>query len=435
MRISLKAKIWLTVLAIVMMFVFFILYYFPAQQEKNMLTNYKKEVQNLANTVALGVKIALTEQNFEGVQMAIGFVKDDPHLAFVSLLQADTMWNSGHSKFTIEKSVLQVFPEHATVKPNEQSSDSLVISNADFQTPKMNGEVMLAFTTTEIVQNKMRIRITSILVSLVVFAVGIALGFWLARNISIPVLALRDAANKVGEGDLTQRVTKIRTDEIGELSTAFNKMVDDLARSQKMVFDRTQELVFEKKKTEELLLNILPSDTAEELKITGTAKAKQYKSVTVLFADFRGFTLLSEKLEADVLVKELNFFFSAFDEIVAKYNIEKIKTIGDAYMCAGGLPVENDTHAVDVVHAAVEMRNFIRDHPSMGSKTAFEIRIGVNTGSVVAGIVGTRKFAYDIWGDTVNIASRLETSGEPGKINISGTTYQLVKNQFNCIYR
>jgi class 3 adenylate cyclase len=435
MRISLKAKIWLTVLVIVMMFAFFILYYFPTQQEKYLLSNYNKEVQNLANTVALGVKIALTEQNFEGVQTAIGFVKDDPHLAFVCLLQADTMWNSSHTKFNLERSVFQVFPEKTVVSPDTHSTDSLVVKNAPFQSPVMNGEVMLGFTTTEIIQNKRQIRSTSILVSLLVFGVGIGIGFWLARNISVPVLALRDAAHKVGEGDLTQRVTRIHRDEIGELGVAFNKMVDDLAKSHKLVNDRTQELVMEKKKSDELLLNILPSDTAEELKITGSAKAKHYPSVTVLFADFRGFTLLSEKLEADVLVKELNFFFSAFDKIVAKYNIEKIKTIGDAYMCAGGLPMANETHADDVVKAAIEMRDFIREHRSLTSDLSFEIRIGVNTGPVVAGIVGLRKFAYDIWGDTVNIASRMETCSEPGKINISGSTHELIKDRFHCVYR
>src|SRR4051812_44278399 len=254
MRISLKTKIWVTILVIVVMFAFFILYYFPAQQEKHLLTNYNKEVQNLANTVALGVKIALTEQNFEGVQTATNFVKNDPHLAFVSLLQIDTVWNDKHSQFQLKKSVLLVFPEKAHVDPNTASSDSLVVKDAAFQTPVMNGEVRLGFTTAEIMQAKMQIRMTSILVSLLVFGIGIAIGFWLARNISVPVRALRDAANKVGEGDLTQRVTRLPRDEIGELGTAFNKMVNELETTNKLVYDRTQELVLEKKKSDELLL-------------------------------------------------------------------------------------------------------------------------------------------------------------------------------------
>ncbi len=435
MRINLKTKIWVTVLAIVVMFAFFILYYFPAQQEQHLLTNYNKEVQNLANTVALGVKIALKEQNFEGVQTAMEYVKGDPHLAFISLVQTDTMWNNPHTVFQLRQTIFKTYPETAKVSTSIQSSDSLVVKNASFQTPIMNGGILLGFTTDEIIQNKRQIRLTSLIVSLIVFVIGIIIGFWLARNISVPVLALRDAANKVGEGDLTQRVTKIHRDEIGELGIAFNKMVDDLARAQKQVFDRTQDLVIEKKKSDELLLNILPADTADELKLTGSAKTKHFQSVTVLFADFKGFTRLSEKLNPDSLVTELNYFFSAFDQIVEKYNIEKIKTIGDAYMCAGGLPVSNETHAADVVKAAIEMRNFIQQHRSPEADLLFEIRIGINTGSVVAGIVGLRKFAYDIWGDTVNIASRMETSSEPGRINISGSTYSLIKNEFNCTYR
>jgi class 3 adenylate cyclase len=215
-------------------------------------------------------------------------------------------------------------------------------------------------------------------------------------------------------------------------------MVDDLGKAHKQVEERTNELVMEKKKSDELLLNILPSDTAEELKATGTAKAKNYDSVTVLFADFKDFTRLSEKLSPEKLVKEINYFFSAFDRITQKYNLEKIKTIGDAYMCAGGLPTANTTHAKDVVRAALEMidviNQYVSDHPKE-NEISYQIRIGINTGPVVAGIVGLKKFAYDIWGDTVNIASRLETSSEPGFINISGTTYELVKNEFVCTYR
>jgi class 3 adenylate cyclase/Tfp pilus assembly protein PilF len=193
-----------------------------------------------------------------------------------------------------------------------------------------------------------------------------------------------------------------------------------------------------RKRSDELLLNILPEEVAEELKAKGEAEAKQIDEVTVLFTDFKGFTALSETLSPKELVRDLNECFSAFDRIMQKYGIEKIKTIGDAYMAAGGLPVPNSTHAVDVVKAAIEIREFMLD--GKAKKIAqqlpyFEIRIGIHTGPVVAGIVGVKKFAYDIWGDTVNTASRMESSGEVGKINISDSTYQLVKDQFNCVHR
>ena len=194
----------------------------------------------------------------------------------------------------------------------------------------------------------------------------------------------------------------------------------------------------EKHRSEELLLNILPEEVAEELKEKGTAEAKQYDDVTVLFTDFKGFTEMSEKVSAKQLVRDLHECFTAFDKIMEKHGIEKIKTIGDSYMAAGGLPTPNTTHAFDVVKAALEIREFIAEGKARKIATNqpyFEIRIGIHTGHVVAGIVGVKKFSYDIWGDTVNTASRLESSGEPGKINISQTTYNIVKDQFACLHR
>jgi class 3 adenylate cyclase len=185
-------------------------------------------------------------------------------------------------------------------------------------------------------------------------------------------------------------------------------------------------------------LNILPSEVAEELKAKGSAAAKQFDNVTVMFTDFKGFTHISEKLSPTELVAEIDLCFKAFDHIITKYNIEKIKTIGDSYMCAGGLPVANKTNATDVVNAAIEIQQFMMQHLQQRTeenKELFEIRIGVHTGPVVAGIVGVKKFAYDIWGDTVNIASRMESSSEAGKVNISESTYELVKDKFKCVHR
>ncbi|QQS28713.1 MAG: tetratricopeptide repeat protein [Sphingobacteriales bacterium] len=193
-----------------------------------------------------------------------------------------------------------------------------------------------------------------------------------------------------------------------------------------------------KKRSDELLLNILPEEVAEELKMKGSADAKLIEEVTVIFSDFKDFTVLSEKLSPHALVKDLNECFSAFDLMMEKYGLEKIKTTGDSYMAAGGLPTPNSTHATDAIKVALEMRNFIakgKEKKVAAGLPYFEIRIGVHTGPVVAGIVGVKKFQYDIWGDTVNTAARMEQNSVAGKINISGTTYELVKDKFKCSYR
>ena len=193
----------------------------------------------------------------------------------------------------------------------------------------------------------------------------------------------------------------------------------------------------EKNRSDMLLLNILPSKTAQELKENGKVKAKKFEAVTVMFTDFEAFTSHSHDLSPEKLVKTVDFFFSAFDRIMEKYGLEKIKTIGDAYMCTGGLAKKEDDQPIKVILAAFEILDFVgaKEQSENTEIAHFRIRIGINTGPVVGGVVGTKKFAYDIWGDTVNVAARMESNSEPCKVNISENTYQLVKDRFNCEYR
>jgi len=210
------------------------------------------------------------------------------------------------------------------------------------------------------------------------------------------------------------------------------------ARANRELAAKNEAIEQERRRADELLTNILPAATAAELKANAVVEPVQYESVTVMFTDFKGFTKIAEQVAPGELIAELDECFRLFDKIVLQFGLEKIKTIGDAYMCAGGLPKPNETHPADVVRAAIEMQQRLKalmDEKQAEGKPAFEMRIGIHTGPVVAGVVGSHKFAYDIWGDTVNTAARLEQGSEPHKINISETTYQQVKDRFRCTYR
>jgi len=221
----------------------------------------------------------------------------------------------------------------------------------------------------------------------------------------------------------------------GQLSLRF-------ARTQYMleqiINKRTEDLIIEKEKTENLLANVLPRNTASEIMEKGKATKIKYNFVTVLFSDIQGFTKIAEEMNPEVLIDELDKFFFNFDSVVGSLGIEKIKTIGDAYMCAGGIPEKNRTNPVEVILAAIEMQVYmkkLKKASQLKGMKYWDIRIGIHTGTVVAGVVGHKKLSYDIWGDTVNTASRMESSGEAGKINISGTTYEFVKDFFICEHR
>lgn len=252
--------------------------------------------------------------------------------------------------------------------------------------------------------------------------------------------ALADRINQLKkENETKQKQIIFQLEENEKIQLKANRELEQKVK------ERTSELVEEKNKLSEekahsdsLLLNILPSEIAEELKKTGAAQARQIDTTTVLFADFKDFTRAASNLNPQQLVHDINEYFTAFDHIMDQYNIEKIKTIGDAYMAAGGVPHFNAASPVDTVNAGLAMIEAVDKLNLKRAKLGnlpFEVRIGINSGPVVAGIVGIKKFAYDIWGDTVNIASRMETSGEPGRVNISSSTYNLVKDHFICTFR
>ncbi|TGL61222.1 hypothetical protein EHQ58_05430 [Leptospira ognonensis] len=196
-----------------------------------------------------------------------------------------------------------------------------------------------------------------------------------------------------------------------------------------------RELESEKKKSDDLLKNILPTEIADQLKKDGRVVPNYFESASILFTDFKDFTTIANQVDPEELISELDYYFSHFDKISEKYGLEKLKTIGDAYMCACGLPERRNDHAIAIVNAAWEMQEFMKEDQSERTRLGrriWNLRIGINSGSLIAGVIGKKKFSYDIWGDAVNIAARLEANGEAGKINISEDTYALIKEQFHC---
>lgn len=229
-----------------------------------------------------------------------------------------------------------------------------------------------------------------------------------------------------------------RTREIRAQNVKIEKQKVLLEEEKNKVVEQQRLLQIEKDKTEKLLRNVIPESTAEELKKTGTVSARAYKTVSVLFTDFVGFTKIAEHMNPTELVRKLDIYFRKFDEIIVKNNLEKIKTIGDAYMCAGGVPVRNNTNPIDTCLAAIQIQDYMRIHKNDGiinNTDYWELRLGINTGEVTAGVIGSERLAFDVWGATVNHAQRMEMLGEPGKVTITGNTFKHIEPYFECIFR
>jgi class 3 adenylate cyclase len=297
---------------------------------------------------------------------------------------------------------------------------------------------------------------------------------WIAINQSIPIFGVAGAAfyvpanNEIHRGgeaaaitdDALRDTAAAKTNHVNKLagvSIIPIKMGDELVGSLglcgaalsetvlnsiaslvSVVLDRVrvgEKLMIEKRVSESLLLNILPAEVADELRAKGLVSPKYFEDVTILFTDFVGFTLSTEKLAVEELVDMLHDYFTAFDQIVARYGLEKMKTIGDSYMCISGLPLRNPAHPVDMVMAAFEMLHAVQERSRADRPVQWQVRIGIHTGPVIAGVVGINKFAFDIWGDTVNYSSRMESSGAADRINLSERTYSRVKDFFACQHR
>jgi class 3 adenylate cyclase/CHASE3 domain sensor protein len=283
-----------------------------------------------------------------------------------------------------------------------------------------DGKASESLANTEVIMRDSIIVIGLVLSAAVFLAIAIAVA--ITRSISKPLIRLDHAVAKVSQGDMEQQVAVDSQDELGRLTAAFNSMVTNIR-------DQTEEIERKNEENERLLLNILPGPIADRLKQGEETIADYFPEVTVLFADIVGFTAMSGDYSSDDLVAMLNNLFTAFDDSALRLRIEKIKTIGDCYMAVAGLTTKLDDPPVAMVEMACEMQRAI-DLFNAQQGTSFQIRIGINCGSVVAGVIGKSKFIYDLWGETVNLASRMESHGVSGRIQISEAVYERVKDRF-----
>jgi two-component system NtrC family sensor kinase len=325
--ISLKTKIWMTVLGVVVMFAFFILYYFPAKQETFLLKNYNKEIQNLAGTISLGVNMALRTQDFKGVKTAMDLVRSYPNVEFVAIVQFDTLWNAQHTQYRIQPQIFKTYPANAVVPLNVRSNAQLIVKTSKFSTPAMSGEIILGFNKHEIFNSKRQIRQTSMVVSGIVFIIGIIMGFILARSISAPLVRLRDAAYRVSEGDLTQRVSKISRDEIGELGLAFNEMVGNLDVAQKQLTTQRDQMAETLKELRSTQRQLIQSEKLASLGELTAGIAHEIQNPLNFVNNFSDVSIeLTEEMEQEIVKGNTDEAISLAGNI--KKNLSKILNHG-----------------------------------------------------------------------------------------------------------
>jgi class 3 adenylate cyclase/HAMP domain-containing protein len=294
-----------------------------------------------------------------------------------------------------------------------------IVSFMPLRLPGLNWVVIAHVDLDEALGPVYRIRREAILWGIVAVLFTAFVASLLTKQLLRPINSLLEAAKRLRAGDLTARVQVHSGDELGVLSSAFNSMSESIQQSMIVIEEKNRE-------NENLLLNILPSPI---VKSGETAIADSYAQATVLFADIVGFTTISADRDPTEILTFLNGLFTRFDKAAKLHGIEKIKTIGDAYMAVSGILPTHPDHVKQMLEMGLDMLTVVRDYRVL-SKTPFSVRIGINTGPVVAGVVGTTKFIYDLWGDTVNMASRMESTGIPGSIQVSRSVYDLLKNDY-----
>ncbi len=424
MRFTLGKKISLSFLAIIATLTGFLFWYFPNVQERNLFSSYARETESVAETVALGVSIGFNNDDFAGTQRAIDYAKMIPGFEFVVIV------NNGET--------IAAYPEDFVFNSTVETNTNFVVRKASVVAKPFSGttQAVVGRNLLPVQDRTNDLRRTALWWALGFLAFGGLMGMIAGFFASRPVLSLQRIMYQVGEGDLNVKIPKIGNDEVGDLARIFDKMLSNIRSSQyhlaqaNIELQQSNDIIFqEREKSEQLLLNMMPPAIAHRLKQGESVIADSYESVSILFIDLVGFTELSGRSSPEEVIVILNAVFSTFDEIAEACGLEKIKTIGDAYMVVAGLPEWKPDHAKRAATMALRVRDAIlllNQHLN----TNLQVRIGVHIGSVVAGVIGTKKYAYDLWGDAVNIASRMESHGSPGRVHCSESVYQHLQKDF-----
>jgi class 3 adenylate cyclase len=389
-------------------------------QRQNFREDFNKRIEQFVDTMKLGLEVGLTEENFSTIQKVFEWARKEPSLKWIILLDQDgELFASFPDDFKINKENL---PE--LINPNNNFTDSGTVRTTNWSSPILKGSMYINFSNSELLKRENALLHDTAISALVSLIVIIFIVWILASVITHPLERLRNLTWQISKGDLSIRFKEIWLDsrEISSVGKYFNDMMTSLE-------SYNHSLRIERAKSEELLYNVLPNKIADRLKKGETTIADHLDRVSVMFIDLVGFTDLAGRISPHNLIEILNNIFSAFDVLTEIYKVEKIKTIGDSYMVVGGLD-SNEPQTDTMIELAFAMQETLE---KISKKFSFNlnIRTGIHVGPIVAGVIGKNKYTYDIWGDTVNIASRMEARGEANRIHLTSEAYRSLQKKYS----
>ena len=398
-------------------------FYSNYRQREIFKQGFLENTENVYETVRLGLEVGLEEENFEAIQRVFDWSKKNPNLAWIVISDAH-----GDIFATYPSDFNKKYNDLIQMYQKRSLASDIYIAKGEWNSKVDRGSILIGFSTKALLDHQRTIARDAMIAALFLLAFVILLALLISIVITKPLENLERTTVEIADGNIDTIVEISSANyEVYNVTKSFNVMMEKLRDSQEILEE-------EREKSEKLLLNILPLEISNRLKSGEETIADYFENTTVLFADIVGFTPLSEKLSPKELVTLLNNIFERFDTLTTDFGVEKIKTIGDSYMAASGVPVPDKYHARVMCEVAINMIHIIQDI-SRESGHKLQVRIGMHSGNLMAGILGKHKFVYDVWGDSVNIASRMESHGEVGKVVVSQATYDLVKDTYDFVDR